>query len=72
MANTDGTFASYEEWRDAIANRGKIRLTRDYCAERVRALQDPDDTSTKRFIDLFGLAYRDKVVSWFKRAGGDR
>lgn len=68
--NTEDYFASYEEWRDAITNRCGIKLTPEYCAERVRALQDSANSSTKDFVKLFGPSYRDKVISWFKRAGG--
>lgn len=68
-ANPVAYFASYNEWHDAITNRCGIHLTPEYCAERVRALQDPKDVSTTQFLELYGLGYRDKVIGWFKRAG---
>lgn len=66
---TDDFFVSYEEWRDAMHQRCRIDLSREYCAERVRALQDLSDPATVQFIELFGQAYRDKVSDWFERAG---
>lgn len=66
---SENFFVSYEEWRDAMANICKIPLTPDYCAERVRALQDPEDSSTGQFLELYGPAYRDRVIGWFERAG---
>mgnify|MGYP001162163443 CR=1 len=65
----DDFFLSYEEWRDAMDGRCNIALPPDYCEERVNALRDTKNPSTKMFIELFGLSYRDKVVSWFERAG---
>ncbi len=66
---TEDYFVSYKEWHDAMANRCKISLTPEYCAERVRALQDPSDAATTQFLELYGRAYRDKVIGWFQRAG---
>ena len=70
--NTDDYFASYEEWRDAMANLCKIPLTPEYCTERIQALEDLGNSSTTEFIELFGLPYRDRVIGWFERAGGSR
>ncbi|MEM7698199.1 MAG: hypothetical protein AAF236_07330 [Verrucomicrobiota bacterium] len=69
MTATEDYFLSYEEWREAITNRCGIKLTSDYCAGRVEALQNTRDSYTSQFIKLFGSPYRDKVVAWFKRAG---
>ncbi|MEM0968450.1 MAG: hypothetical protein AAGJ31_03795 [Verrucomicrobiota bacterium] len=66
---TNDYFITYDEWRDAIVNRGRIPLTPEYCAERVRSLQDLADPSTKQFVKLYGRDYRDKVIGWFQRAG---
>ncbi len=62
-------FASYHEWHDAITNRCGINLTPEYCTERIRALQNPRDASTSQFLQVYGSAYRDRVIGWFKRAG---
>ena len=67
--NSDDYFASYEEWHEAMIHVCQISLTPDYCEGRVRALQDAKDSSSKRFVELYGSAYRDKVISWFQRAG---
>jgi hypothetical protein len=61
-------FESYEEWHEAITVRCGLRLTADYCRERIDALRDTRDESTRAFITLYGAAYRDRVVSWFERA----
>ena len=61
-------FTSYEEWHSALSNVAGITLSEEYCAERVRVLENTSDSSTKDFIKLYGIAYRDKVIDWFKRA----
>ena len=62
------TFTSFHEWRAAITGPCGLTLTRDYCEERVRALRDPAEPPTKAFIDTYGEAYRQLVVSWFQQA----
>jgi len=65
---TGDYFESYEEWHDAITRRCGITLTKTYCTERIRALSDPKDPSTRDFVRLYGEAYLRKVISWFERA----
>ena len=61
-------FTSFHEWRAAITDPCGPTLTRDYCESRVRALGNAADPSTKSFIDTYGEAYRQLVVSWFQQA----
>lgn len=68
MADTDDFFSRYEEWHEAITHKCGIRLTPEYCAERVEALMNTKDPSTREFVRLFGERYRDTVVGWFERA----
>ena len=68
MMNPDDYFSSYEDWREALTQLAGLALTPEYCNERLRALEDCGDASTKQFIDLYGLPYRDKVIGWFKQA----
>lgn len=64
-------FESYEEWREAITGRCGLNLTAAYCGERISALRDARDESTSAFIRHYGIAYRDRVVSWFERVLGE-
>ena len=64
-------FETYDEWRDAMTNRCGLPLTATYCDERIQALQNGRDASTKDFVKLYGSAYLDRVVSWFERARRD-
>jgi hypothetical protein len=63
-------FETYEEWHEAITERCGLTLTKTYCEERIRALSDPKDLSTRSFVELYGEGYLQKVISWFRRAGG--
>jgi hypothetical protein len=62
------TFSSFHEWRAAITGPCGLTLTRDYCEGRVRALNNPAESSTKAFTDTYGEPYRQLVVSWFEEA----
>jgi hypothetical protein len=61
-------FETDEEWHEAITTRCGLTLTKTYCEERIRALSDPKDPSTRSFVELYGDHYLAKVVSWFERA----
>lgn len=69
MATAD-YFETYEEWHEAITQRSGLTLTKTYCEERIRALSDPKDASTRDFVRLYGEGYLRKVISWFERAAG--
>lgn len=61
-------FNSFEQWRAAITGPCGINLTQDYCEDRVRALNNPAEPSTKAFVEAYGETYRALVVSWFDQA----
>jgi len=61
-------FEDYREWHDAITGRCGLELTSDYCRERIAALRESRDESSRAFVKLYGTAYRDRVASWFERA----
>jgi hypothetical protein len=61
-------FEDYQEWHEAITVRCGLKLTADYCHERIAALREARDESSRAFVELYGAAYRDRVVSWFERA----
>jgi len=62
------TFTDFEEWRRAITLRCGLTLSRDYCAERIAALQNEAVPSTRSFIETYGENYRQTVISWFETA----
>ena len=62
-------FNNYEDWRSAITGVCRLELTRSYCAERRKALADESDPATRDFVKAYGPDYRDRVLSWFERAG---
>jgi hypothetical protein len=61
-------FSSYEQWREAYGARCGIKLTPEYCRERIRALNDPNEPSTAEFVKCYGKDYLRQVVQWFERA----
>jgi hypothetical protein len=62
-------FSHYDEWRRTITGVCRLELTRAYCHERQRALADETEPSTRDFVKAYGTDYRDRVVSWFRKAG---
>jgi hypothetical protein len=62
------TFTTYQEWHTTITGVCGLTLNRDYCAQRIRALGNEQDSSTRNFLKAYGTEYRDLVVSWFRQA----
>ena len=59
---------NYEEWKHCITVKCKIPLTADYASKRISALQNVRDPVTSRFVELYGDAYRLRIIDWFERA----
>lgn len=59
---------SYEEWRHCITVLCGIPLTPAYVESRVKALADPADYGTQRFLDAWGPAQLEAVRAWFVQA----
>lgn len=59
---------SYEEWKHCITVLCDIPLSADYVEKRIAALSDKRDTTTDRFVQLYGDAHRLRTIQWFKRA----
>ena len=59
---------TYEEWVKCITVGCKIDLTAQFAKERIEALRDSSDAHTKRYVGMYGEAYRDRVIGWFERS----
>lgn len=61
-------FQDFDEWRKAITVRCGLTLSSEYCAERIAALKNEDEPTTRNFIDTYGEPYRETVIRWFEQA----
>ncbi|MEM9593081.1 MAG: hypothetical protein AAGD06_02390 [Acidobacteriota bacterium] len=59
---------TYEEWRHCITKACGIPLTAAYIEERLSALQNPKDATSKRFRKLYGQRHLDRTIRWFEQA----
>lgn len=59
---------SYEQWRDYIEVRGKIRLAPMYISQRLAELQDDTHAQTIEFARLYGVGHLRRTITWFQRA----
>lgn len=62
------SYESYAHWRSVMTDEAGLSLTADYCRERIEALTDEKDASTKAFVDAYGNEHRNQVVTWFEQA----
>jgi hypothetical protein len=56
-------FQTYTQWHTAITGPCGITLTREYCEQRIAALQDEKAPGTRPFLDAYGPGYRDQVIA---------
>ncbi|MCH8473786.1 MAG: hypothetical protein LAT55_00990 [Opitutales bacterium] len=61
-------FQTYGEWHKAITLRCRLKLTKAYTKERLQALQNDAEPTTKEFLQTYGEDYRKQVIHWFERA----
>lgn len=59
---------TYEEWKYCITQRCQIKLSPAFLHERLEKLADPQESHTKDYIRVYGEAYYQQVVGWFRRA----
>lgn len=59
---------SYEQWRDYIEVRGRIRLAPTYIRQRLIELQDDTHAKTREFARLYGDGHLRRTITWFQRA----
>jgi len=62
---------SYEQWRNCIEIRCKIRLTPAFIRERLAELQDDKHARTREFARLYGVDHLERTIAWFRRAAGE-
>jgi hypothetical protein len=58
---------NYETWKTCIEIDCGIELTPAFCEQRIKALNDLNDSDTQKFIKLYGRAHTDNVIAWFKK-----
>ena len=59
---------NYEAWRHCITVECGLVLTPDFIEERISALQNKKDYSTKKFVQLYGQQHLQNVLGWFMQA----
>ena len=59
---------SYEQWKHCITDICRIDLTLPFVEARLQALGNLADHETRRFIDSWGEAHRQRVMGWFLQA----
>lgn len=61
---------TYDQWRQCIEVDCGIPLSPAFIDERLKELATPSDFRTQQFLHLYGEAHRDRVIRWFRQAGG--
>ncbi len=59
---------TYEEWKHCIEVKCGIPLTQIFVHKRIEELNDNDNKHTVEFTQLYGEAYKNKIVEWFNQS----
>ncbi|SFC25132.1 hypothetical protein SAMN05421747_10710 [Parapedobacter composti] len=62
----------FEDWKDCIERRCRIRLTAAFARERLEVYNNLSHSETRQFIKLYGEEHHRRVVSWFTRIATER
>ena len=57
---------NYDEWRECIEVRCKIKLTKSFAENRLAVYQDKNNPETNKFIALYGEQHHSNIVHWLK------
>lgn len=59
---------TFDQWRDCIVNDCKIEFTSAFIQKRLAIYQDPNNTETKKFKELYGEQHLQNVIRWLNQA----
>ena len=59
---------NYSVWRHCIEVKCGIPLTASFIQQRLEALSDLNNATTKEFTRLYGEDYRVQVIQWYQQA----
>lgn len=63
--------SDYASWRYCIEVKCGFALTPDFIQARIAVFSDSDHEETQRFARLYGIAHREQVLAWFRRAAAE-
>ena len=57
---------TFDEWKDCIVNKCKIKLTKQFVETRIKDLEDDTNSNTITFVKIYGISHKNNVIKWFK------
>jgi hypothetical protein len=54
-----------------ITQRCGTVLSREYCEQRMAALNDSSISSTRDFVKAYGVAHQKQVLAWYGQAAAE-
>lgn len=63
--------SDYASWRYCIEVKCGLALTQEFIETRIAVLSAPGNEETRRFTRLYGDAYREQVLAWFRRVAAE-
>lgn len=58
---------NFDEWKDCIVNKCKIKLTKDFVEQRLSVYEHAEHPETIQFTKLYGQQHLDRIISWYRR-----
>ena len=51
-----------------MTEKGGLTLDASYCKDRINALSNDEEASTRSLIRAYGSEHRDQMLRWFEQA----
>jgi len=58
---------TFEEWKNCITTDCKIKLTKQFAAQRLSVYQNRKNPETQKFISLYGEQHYTNIIHWLKK-----
>ncbi len=62
---------TFEQWKNCIVNECKIKLTKDFVANRLKVYEDKRNPETRKFIGLYGKQHLNNIIYWLKKSSSE-
>jgi len=58
---------TFKDWKNCIMADCKIKLTKDFVAQRLAVYQKNENAETQKFISLYGEQHLLNIIQWLQQ-----
>lgn len=58
---------TFNDWKNCVEHDCKIKLTKEFAAQRLLVYQNSHDEETKKFVQLYGEQHLKNIITWLQQ-----